>query len=34
MRRAPPEIVEKEKEKLDELKNTLQKLKGVKDGIQ
>jgi valyl-tRNA synthetase len=34
IRRAPIEIVEKEKEKLQELQVTLQKLKGVKNGLQ
>jgi len=34
VKRAPAEIVEKEKDKLKELKDTLLKLKAVKDGIQ
>jgi valyl-tRNA synthetase len=34
IKNAPAEIVEKEKEKLQELKDTLHKLKAVKDGLQ
>ncbi|MFA5351484.1 MAG: valine--tRNA ligase, partial [Candidatus Omnitrophota bacterium] len=33
LNRAPAEIVEKEREKLKNLKDELQKLKGVKDGL-
>jgi len=34
VKRAPTEIVEKEREKLNQLKGTLKKLKAVKDGLQ
>ena len=33
IKRAPPEIVAKEKQKLEELKETLKKLKVIKDGL-
>jgi valyl-tRNA synthetase len=33
VKRAPKEIVDKEKIRLEELKKTLQELKGIKDGL-